>query len=236
MKKLEFLAKSLALVALLALTMSCAVKPTATETITEAGQIGLEIKPGTAFTNWGWAFIIPFKKGPQMAAWVVDGQGTYRGTLFATGKSARNDWMAAPAQGRPESLPVWSAARNIGDSQEDAVSAASSTSLDTQNLASNLVLEPGSYQVFLEVNLSYDWNATWGKGLPENDSHFNGVNGQPSIVYQASIQVGNGPARFILKPIGVGSATGTDGQIRQDFAGIDSALNILESGTIVISQ
>lgn len=73
----------------------------------------------------------------------------------------------------------------------------------------------------LETNRSYDYN----------DSHPRkaGVNGQPSVVYQAEPTVGAGGSEATFEPIGTGSADGSDGTVRLGLQGIDTALQLFNS-------
>ena len=71
----------------------------------------------------------------------------------------------------------------------------------------------------VEVNASFDYNSTWTK---KNS----GVNGQPSVVYQAEISAGK-KGEIELRFAGSGSVDGSDGIIHQDAAGLDSAKKIV---------
>jgi len=197
------------------------------------GQMTLEIVPGSHFENTGWFFIFPFTKGPQMAAWIEDEKGEYLETIFVTQKAGSQKWLDAPAGGRPESLPVWLARSSRGGKAVDVVTVATTTSKVEKSVDHSLVLVPGKYVVYLEVNISYDWNRTWAKDLPKTDPHYNGVNGQPSLVYRAQIEIGH-PEVMPMTPWGTGSPLGQDGVLTQGLSGLDTALEILGSAQVTV--
>ncbi len=201
-----------------------------------SGQIALEIIPGRYFANRGWFFIFPFKKGPQIAAWIEDEKENYMGTIVISDKTAGDCWISAPEEGRPESLPVWSHRSSGICNSIDAVTAASRVISENSRINSSLKLPAGRYRVFLEVNNSYDWNKVWRKKLPESSPYFNGVNGQPSVIYHADLEIGHGPAAVKMVPAGTGNPLGRNGNIDKSFDGIDSALSILESVYVKINE
>ena len=129
----------------------------------------------------------------------------------------------APAEGRPEALPVFG---HLKAEAADGVSAATSKGETLHDAGLGAGLPAGRYLVWLEVNRSYDYNAAYPKAGA-------GVNGQPSIVYRAELDLG-GPvaseARF--SPVGTGSPDGGDGEVREGLAGIDSALELFSSLTV----
>ncbi|MEW6548596.1 MAG: hypothetical protein AB1407_03965 [Spirochaetota bacterium] len=189
---------------------------------TQGPRFSLVLAPGKAYKASGGWFIFRYPVYPQVAAWVESLDGTYMGTIYVTGKAEKKNWIAAPASGRPEALPVWS---HLDKEKLDAVTAATSkgSTLRDSDLAARL--KPGTYVVMLETNRSYDYNSTYTKGA-------SGVNGQPSIVYKALIQVGKGAATATFEPIGTRSVDGRDGSIRPSLEGIDTALELFSALTV----
>jgi hypothetical protein len=179
-------------------------------------RLSADLVPGAAYrttTKWG-PFDVPIY--PQAAVWIESEDGRYLGTLFVTAKAAKDGWVSAPREGRPEALPVWSH-RHQG--RVDAVSSA--TSSGETRVASDLAagLPPGRYTVFAEVNRSYDYN----QAFPRETS---GVSGQPSVVYQGVLTLGEGNRSVDLAPVGTGSTDGSDGTLRPGLEGIDTALQL----------
>lgn len=177
----------------------------------------LELKPGSAYTGKGGWFVFSYKVYPQIAIWLETQAGEYIETLYVTSKGDAGKWIAAPKEGRPEALPVW---YHVRTDRADAVSAA--TSKEATIVGEVLHILPGTYVVKLETNRSYDYNATYTKA----DS---GVNGQPSLVYQALVPIGSGSVRAELIPVGTGALDGSDGLIRSGLHGLDTALELFES-------
>ena len=177
----------------------------------------LELKPGAAYTGKGGWFVFSYKVYPQIALWLETPAGEYVGTLYVTAKGEARKWTAAPKEGRPEALPVW---YHVQNEIADEVSAATSKGAATIGHIFRIV--PGNYVVKLETNRSYDYNATYTKSG-------SGVNGQPSLVYQALVSIGSGPVRAELLPIGTGAVDGSEGRIRTGLNGLDTALELFES-------
>jgi len=202
---------------------ACAGRPAAVAADTEGGpRFVVELSPGEhyrATTRW---FIFRLPVYPQVAAWVESPDGRYLGTILVTAKAERQDWIGAPAEGRPEALPVWS---HLRDGELDAVTAATSDgeTLRESDLAARLA--PGTYVVKLETNRSYDYNAAYTTANA-------GVGGQPSVVYSAIMSVGSGPVEATFEPLGTGSVDGSDGSVREGLTGIDTALRLFSRMTV----
>jgi anti-sigma factor RsiW len=180
------------------------------------------------------------ERGPQFAVWVEKGDGTYVTTLFVTQRAAKQNWLFAPKDGRPESLPVW---YHAVDSRPVTVTALQ----DKTNTDAVTSATPGAagairypvrlpsgerYVVKIEVNHSFDYNESWPKKAQKGSSLYSGVNGQPSVVYECTLDTtvsvkGNGRIQAVLVPAGTGSVTGRDGKIHDDLAGLTTALQII---------
>jgi len=162
---------------------------------------------------------------PQVACWIETPQGNYLDTIYATAKSARKAWRAAPPEGRPEALPVWFHLLLARSAAADGISGATPSGITARDSALAAALPSGTYAVKLEVNRSYDYN--------ENYTRANsGVNGQPSLIYECAIVVGEGPSKGVFEPVGKGSIDGSDGEIRPGLEGITTALQLLERAEI----
>ncbi len=62
---------------------------------------------------------------------------------------------------------------------------------------------------------------------------YSGVNGQPSLVYEARFMAGEKKI-YTLVPIGTGSIDGSTGDITPGFKGLTTALSIIKSATITL--
>ena len=166
---------------------------------------------------------------PQIAIWLEDEQGRYLKTLYVTQKASGLSWFFGPKEGRPESLPVWyhaskhgskmSAAKNSSPAEKEIDAVTSAT--PKGGLVINQKIDDASCVIKVEVNASFDYNSTWTK---KNS----GVNGQPSLVYQALVPTGQ-KEELSFELIGSGSLDGSDGSIHKNVAGIDSAKTIVRT-------
>jgi hypothetical protein len=211
-------------VAALAIVLASAVIGETQANLITTGAFTLKVVPGSQY-NVHKRFLLFFRISlcPQLACWIENSDGEYVGTIYVTADGAKNNFAFAPRGGRPEALPVWSH-RKIGKAAvTDAVSTA--TSRTPTERSTILSMPPGRYRAFIEVNRSFDYNETYTRANSR-------VNGQPSIVYQAEINVGMGASVAKFVPIGVGSVDGSDGNIRPGLAGITTALSIIKDAEI----
>jgi hypothetical protein len=185
----------------------------------------LSVEPGEHWQGKMKIFIFSVNKTPQMAAWIENNQGNYISTITVTNRSAKKNWMNAPKKGRPEALPVWNYKMQNNTAQIDSVSAATSKGAIDVQINNDLLTDGQEYNVYLEINHSFDYNDTW----PEKE---NDVNGQPSLVYHAKFIAGTS-GRVKLNPIGHGSADGSDGNIVNGLAGMTTALTIIKDAGII---
>ncbi len=202
------------------------------------------VVPGENWTTRMKVAFVSVKKGPQCAVWIETEDGEYVATLTATARTAENEWRAAPEEGRPESLPVWSAARARGNGgaagtsgAADGVDAVSSaTPMEgVEGSRSGIVLKPGApYVVRCEVNHSFDYNDAWPKKAKPGDARYSGVNGQPSLVYEGRFVAGT-DASVDLVPVGTGSVDGSSGGMTAGFEGMTSALSIIGSIRVILA-
>jgi len=212
------------LLTLLLLGSCASLAPVRSQVLVEnKGTLSITLHPGKNFSSQGWFGPFPFTKGPQMAVWATDLQGNYLATLLVTEKAAKHRWLASEVD-RVEALPVWSHAQ-AGDAP-DAVTAATDQ-VQAKVVQAGYTL-PFKFRLFVEVNHSYDWNAVWKKDLPVSDPRYNGVNGQPSLVSRALVDLDDPHGEVVFQVVGHGSATGADGVIDGNLAGMDSARDILD--------
>jgi hypothetical protein len=180
----------------------------------------LRLEPGPEYSKDMRIAWFSYTVWPQVAVWLEGPDGSFIDTLYVTELAVSKDYTAAPKQGRPEALPVWTALKQGG---ADAVSSPTTVG-NAVSYGNGLAarLPPGDYVVKLETNRSYDWNDIYTK---KNS----GVNGQPSLIYEAKLSVGKGPAMAGFKPVGTGSVDGSDGSMRPVLEGIDTALALFST-------
>ena len=186
-------------------------------------RLELRLEPGPHYAKDMKMLWIEYTVWPQVAAWIETPDGRYLDTLYVTELAVTGKYRAAPKQGRPEALPVWSALKAGGADAVSSPTTVGSSVVYGNGIASRL--PAGTYVVKLETNRSYDWNGTYTK---KNS----GVNGQPSVVYRAELEIGSGLTEARFEPVGVGSVDGSDGEVRPGLDGIDTALELFSSMTV----
>jgi hypothetical protein len=202
------------------------------------GSLELRLSPGSAYAPTKWFGPVPVRLHPQIALWVETDRGGFVDTIYVTERAAKAKWRAAGGASRPESLPIWSHARGVagadggylpdrGSPLPDAVTGATPGAAFTKTWTLPEGLQPGAYRVRAELNLSYDWNKAYPDKLPASDPRRSEANGQPSVLWEAVLTLGEGRAEAALKPVGTGSVNGSDGSLRPGLEGITSALDIV---------
>lgn len=178
-------------------------------------QFTLELVPGKNYESSTRWFVFKMPIYPQLAVWIESEEGRYLRTLFVTKKGGKKKWISAPKEGRPEALPVWN---HLWQGEIDGITAATSKAETFRTSKFTDTLLPGNYVIKLETNISYDYNSNYTK---ENS----GVNGQPSLVYQALLTTNKDSCCAVFLPVGTGSKDGSDGKI-YNLDGIDSAFEL----------
>ena len=171
------------------------------------------------------------KMASQCAVWLEDANGNYVRTLYVTQRASKRNWIVGPKAGRPESLPVWYHAANYGSvknapisTEVDAVTSATPKS----GIVFTAQIGDAEYVIKAEFNTSFDYNDFYTK---KNS----GVNGQPSVVYEAKIPAGEASnGEITLSLAGTGSENGADGKIYEDVSKLTTAKNIVEK--IIVTQ
>lgn len=239
MNRIRFSFAAAGAVLIAALSVAACVGATSEQPLPKTGvatgpRFAFDLAPGPHYSRKMGFLFFSYTVYPQVAIWLEDAAGNFIDTVYVTEVAVTGDYTAAPKEGRPEALPVWSALKHRAATPLDAVSSPTTVGVPTVvgvptevgavKYGSDIVsrLAPGAYLVKLETNRSYDWNAVFTK---KNS----GVNGQPSVVYQARVEVGGGPSTAVFEPIGTGSVDGADGAIRPGLAGIDTALELFSS-------
>ena len=165
----------------------------------------------------------------QCAVWLEDANGNYVRTLYVTQRASKRNWIVGPKAGRPESLPVWYHAAHYesvkgapGNSDVDAVTAATPKG----GVVFTAEIGDGTYVIKAEFNTSFDYNDFYTK---KNS----GVNGQPSVVYEAKIPSGTG-GEIALSLTGTGSEDGSDGKIYTDVSKLTTAKTIVDKVIVTV--
>ena len=203
---------------------SCTIKKE--QTLNIQGNMELNVEQGENWLNKMKIFLFIYKdNSPQLAAWIEDENGKYITTISVSEKANKRNWLGNPKGGRPEALPVWSYRQKSADVPETVTSATRKKSFEAA-INKNLLTDGNTYNVFLEVNHSFDYNDYW---TMDNS----GVNGQPSLIYHTKFIAGQ-QGKFPLIPIGHGSVDGNDGNIVRKLETLSTALNIIHNVSVVV--
>ncbi|MHC4116858.1 MAG: hypothetical protein ACYSWO_05055 [Planctomycetota bacterium] len=170
-----------------------------------------------------------YKKPPQFAIWIEDSAGEKIRTVWVSEKTGAGSWGGKTV--RPVSLPFWASrwqkeTGNSGDPTPENPAADAVTEATPKN---NLICRtevPGGtrWNCFIEVNVSGDFNDSFVAASKDGKRDRNG-NGQPSIIYKASIKASPGGSSS-PKLIGRTDQFESVSSIIADLEGITDAKNL----------
>lgn len=179
---------------------------------------------------------------PQIAIWIEDAEGKYLDTLYVTEKFAKQTWTRkGDITYRPESLPYWMHKRAAAGQQPptrnmpltDAITGASpTTGLVLHTKAATDVAE---IVVLMELNSSYDENDAFPNDAKKSAANYNGVSGQPAVVYAAKVNL-NQPGAYPFELIGHSSPSGADGQLFSETSALTTALKIISKAVVTVQE
>ena len=185
--------------------------------------IAFSIESGDNWLEKVRILIFNINSTPQYAAWIEDDNGNYIATIAVTNWTARNSRRTSPGGNRSHTLPVWSYIRHNVPAPDtlDAVSSATPKGSITFPVSNELLSSGNTYNVYLEVNRSFDFNEFWTR----NNS---GNNGQPSVIYHAQFTMGSSTYADLV-PIGQGSVDGSNGTIVLNLENVTTALGMIKN-------
>lgn len=205
----------------------------------------------TLYTNpegTGELLEISFSRGPEhnhplMAVWLEDADGNYLQTLYVAesiakgiyghGDKSTGKWMPGPIR-RPATLPVWAHKRGVKEAdglfiptQETAIPDAYTGATPPAHfvlLAKADKPLPGKFNLYFEINQTWDWNEYWTNNKYPGDTDYK-TSCQPALVYHTEI---SGPEYDTknLELIGHSHYNGSDGSITTDLSTITTAKEI----------
>jgi hypothetical protein len=197
----------------------------------------------------GPELVFHFRKGesfnhPLMALWVEDTSGNYWQTLYVSesiakgvyghGDKSTGKWLPGPIR-RPAALPVWSYSRGVKENDGYYIPTATTSLPDAvtgatppgdfvliSRLSQNI---PAIFDVYFEINQSWDWNEYWTNNKFPDDLDYK-TSCQPALVYRARIgrMTSVNPEELTL--IGHSHYSGKDGEIYKDLSTITTAKDI----------
>ena len=168
----------------------------------------------------------------QMAIWLVNEQGVFVDTVYVTRKVAKKGLGGS----RLSVLPVWAHQRGVDygggnyyPTKErplvDAISSATPKGGKFDWLwQPKKILMPGKYRYYIEVNESHD----------KNEHHdYSWYRGQPSVIWQGNLLVGNQISESKAKIIGHGHVAGSGGDINPDLSTLTTAIKLIEKAEAI---
>ena len=188
---------------------------------------------------------------PLFAIWVEDSSGRYIQTLyvaksvatgvFRMGKEGKNWWVEAPKRA-PQTLPFWAHKRGIQASDGLFVPDSTTSVPDAYSGATpvrGFILEshadnhlPLRFKVMLEINQNWDWNEYWTNDRYPDDENYK-MSCQPSLVFEADINLKSPKETYPMNPVGHGHYSGKTGELFPDLSSLTTALHIADS--IIVS-
>lgn len=158
---------------------------------------------------------------PQYSFWVKDIATGDIYTIYVTNRSA--GWSESANNARPSALPVWFGARAKEKTQNDyppidAVSSATPLVPDTTiSWQVPAQLTNKDLEVYLEANISYDYN----------DDYTYEPNGQPSLIRMVVMNTADGRVQVQPPVIGHGHESGADNLIHTEgLSAITTAMDL----------
>ncbi len=227
-----------------------------------SARIAPEYSTDTLYTNTkgkGDLLEISFRRGPEhnhplMAVWVEDTTGQFIQTLyvaesiakgvFGHGDKSAGKWLPGPIR-RPAALPVWSHHRGVREADGLYVPTQGTTIPDAYTGATpqeNFVLYartdsrlPDKFDVFFEINQTWDWNNYWTNNKYPDDDNYK-TSCQPALVYRSRINSNAGQQFYKLELVGHSHYSGENGDIYSDLSTITTAKEITESVYVRLIQ
>lgn len=145
-------------------------------------------------------------------------------------------------------LPCWSHAqgKQYADglylpTKEDPLPDAISGATSRGSFSANTRISDSIRQfvVKCEFNHSVDFNEYYPKNAKKGDDNYTGGklgSGQPAVVYRAMVDLDKGENEFTAELIGHSSPDGSDGEVYPDTSKLTTALRIVKTIKVYISE
>ena len=202
-----------------------------------AGQaVELKVITGKGYETEKKMGIISLKITPQIIVWLEDTKGNLLETLFVTKKYGKQQWQMQKYDPnktfRAEAFPFW-LNKALASKKElptknkpypDAVTGATPKASFT--LQSKFAKSNEPVVICLELNSAFDTNEAY-KAQKQFDAI--DINGQPSLVYKATLTPDSKGKEVKLELAGHGGNTADDGKLYTDLSGITTAKDMVSS-------
>ena len=159
---------------------------------------------------------------PVIAIWIENPQNGETAVLYHTDKAGVRDLA----------LPVWSELES-----DDAVSGATPKEPEfSKSFQIPDKFAGNSFIIYIEANVSYDYNEYYVENAKTSDTCYSDVNGQPSVIWKGVIRAftgADGLVRINPSIAGHGDVLGKNNQISDEIGKITTAARILKDFDII---
>lgn len=206
----------------LLLTISCGSKTVKQEI--DLSKPHLKINVG--FNAEAYKSLFFKKLYPTYVIWAVNKKTDEVRTIYITGKAGTGEWMMADE--RPSSVPVWYGVKKMeAETPVDSISGATPSG----EMFTHYWQIPGSMMnarmdIYLEVNVSFDYNEFYREEAKEGEPGYSDVNGQPSLIWMATLETGKKGITVTPKLISHGHVLGKNHDIDKDLSKVTTAKTI----------
>ena len=149
---------------------------------------------------------------------------------------------------RPESLPVFLHKLAITTPAGRVVPTGKNTAIDGYSgatLTDNFLLAsrsqqplPERFKVRLEINQSFDFNDYYSSNRFPDDPVYSGsgYSAQPSVVYEALVDLSSGQPYVAMQLVGRGHHSGADGRLYQDMENLTTARELIDRVIVEVKK
>lgn len=203
---------------------------------------------------------------PQMAIWLEDSAGNFQESLFVSHATAKGTFYGGRTKSnfkqydavrnsgesssyrRVDALPHWSHKRGVQYADglyapppdqplPDGISGA--TFADSFILHTTTAPTQHAFKLMLEINVAFDDNEYYSEfDFPDDEVFHNGTGqlGQPSLIYEASIDLNHSKKYYLMELVGHGHHSGQSGTLYTDLSKLTTALEIVDRVLVKIQN
>ena len=193
----------------------------------------VKVEPGKPYLQFKMAFNPKlYKFPPSFAFWIEDLETGVVETLFVTKKASLKKWFGAKANERPYALPVWFGVEKR-QKKEDVQAVTNATPKGVCEEIECVIPQRfmnKKVKVYLEANVSFDFNEYYPKSSKKGEEGFSEANGQPSLVWSMSL-ITDDQAKKNIQPelVGAGELLGQNHEVNPDLTRISTAKQIIKN-------
>jgi len=201
---------------------------------------------------------------PQMAIWTEAMDGSFLETIFVSKATAKGLFFGGRSKDnfksfdedkaavgndfrRVNALPVWSHKRGV--QYDDGLYVPTNNNplpdgITGATLSENFQLltstnSSNQFKIKVEINVAFDDNEYYSEyDFPDDEAFHAGTGqlGQPSIIYEATVDMDDKNNYYLMELVGHGHHSGSDGEIIYDLSTLTTALDIVERIVIGVNR